>query len=81
MRCSKPGCEGIMYRFLPKHLVTACYHADTEVLLEVDKSQWKQVGLVCDTCGCLEFYASNPQALLEENAEYFEATEPASGAT
>ena len=76
MKCPKSGCGGIMRRFTPKHLVTACHRADTGVLLELRERVWKQVGFMCDRCGYLEFYAQDPSQVLQDPAGYFDSTEP-----
>ncbi len=75
MKCPKDGCDGSMYRFYPKHHVTACRRALTNVVLELGEAQWKQVGLLCDTCGYMEFYTEDPPRVLIER-HYFEDTEP-----
>jgi hypothetical protein len=57
-------------------LVTACYRSTTGVLMELGERRWKQVGLMCDTCGHMEFYTQDPQKILRERSGYFERTEP-----
>lgn len=82
MKCPKPGCDGAMYRFRPKHLVAACYRAGTDVLIRFDEPGWAQVGLMCGTCGYMEFYAQDPRATLAQGEHLFELTEPvATGGT
>lgn len=76
MKCPKPGCGGSMYRFRPEHLVAACYHADTGVLMELRESRWEQVGLLCEHCGCMEFYCQNSKELIRQHGDYFRSTEP-----
>ncbi len=76
MNCPKEGCGGPLYRFRPKHLVTACHRADTGVLLELSEHQWKQVGLLCARCGYMEFYAEEPTEVLEAPEGFFDSTEP-----
>jgi len=46
------------------------------VLLELSERQWKQVGLMCSTCGYMEFYAEEPTEALREPGEFFDRTEP-----
>lgn len=76
MKCPKHTCNGTMYRFRPKHLVAACYRADTGVLLELQERQWKQIGFMCDQCGYMEFYAEEPANVLLEPGGFFDSTEP-----
>lgn len=78
MKCPKHGCRGSMYRFYPKHLVTACSRALTNVVSEFGDVQWRQIGLLCDTCGYMEFYTEDPPRVLLER-HYFEDTEPRGG--
>lgn len=65
-----------MYRFIPKHHVTACSRADTGVMLELTERQWKQAGFMCSRCGFMEFYAEEPAAALRDPGGFFERTEP-----
>jgi len=44
--------------------------------MELGERRWKQVGLMCDTCGHMEFYTQDPQKILRERSGYFERTEP-----
>ena len=76
MKCPKGGCDGMLYRFRPKHLVAACHRADTGVVLELGDRNWKQVGFMCGDCGYMEFYAEEPQKVLEDPVDYFDPTEP-----
>jgi predicted nucleic-acid-binding Zn-ribbon protein len=76
MKCPKKDCDGAMHRFRPKHLVIACHRADTGVLLELNERQWKQVGLMCGTCGYMEFYAEEPAEALQNPGGFFDSTEP-----
>lgn len=75
MKCPKAGCGGALYRFRPKHLVAACRRAETGQLMELSDRQWQQVGLMCGTCGYMEFYAQEPAEVLKEPGCYFESTE------
>ena len=76
MKCPKAGCSGAMFRFRPKHLVTACHRADTGVLVELNEREWKQVGFMCGQCGYMEFYAEDPKEALREPGDFFDSTEP-----
>ena len=76
MRCTKEGCSGVMYRFRPRHLVQACYRTDTDVLMELVESRWKHVGLMCGSCGFMEFYTENPDEVFAYDEHFFERTEP-----
>lgn len=76
MKCPKPGCNGVMYRFRPKHLVSAHYCAPTGTDMELKGSEWGQIGLMCDCCGYMEFYCEDPGRILRIPEGYFERTEP-----
>ena len=76
MKCPRPGCSGSMHRFRPAKLVHAWYKTGTGVVMRLRRSHWKQVGLMCDGCGFLEFYCQNPKECLRDHREYFETTEP-----
>jgi len=76
MRCPKEVCGGSMYRFRPRHLVSACHRADTGVLLELGERRWKQLGFMCERCGYMEFYVEEPAKALQELGEFFTRTEP-----
>lgn len=76
MKCPKPGCTGVMYRFEPRHLVAPHYSAASGAELELRGAMFRQIGLMCDCCGYLEFYCSNPRECLEEPGQFFERTEP-----
>ena len=75
MKCPKDNCGGAMYRFRPKHLVEACYRTDTGVLMDLRESQWRQIGLVCGSCGYMEFYTENPAEVFAYDERFFERTE------
>ncbi len=76
MKCPKEHCGGTMYRFRPHHLVETWAKACTGVTLELREGEWKQVGMMCDTCGYMEFYTQDPQHVLRLPTGYFESTEP-----
>ena len=76
MKCPKQGCDGIMYRFRPEHHVAACHRTATGVLLKLSDRKWKQVGLMCGTCGYMEFYVEAPDEAVTGEGEFFERTEP-----
>lgn len=76
MKCPKAGCSGVMYRFRPKHHVSACHRAVTGVQLELTERKWKQVGFMCGVCGFMEFYAEGPEKVVLREADFFERTEP-----
>ena len=75
MKCPKKGCGGSMYRFYPKHLVTACHRTLTDVVWEFGERDWRQIGLLCDRCGYMEFYTEDPPRVLAQRG-CFEDTEP-----
>lgn len=76
MKCAKSGRGGAMHRFRPKHLVGACFRTGSDVLIQLDEPGWKQIGLMCGTCGYKEFYAQEPQEALACGEEFLECTEP-----
>jgi hypothetical protein len=74
--CPKKGCSGTIYRFRPKHHVTACCRAGSGIVLELEERLWIQAGLICDQCGYMEFYTQNPEQVLGHPGRFFESTEP-----
>ena len=76
MICPQEHCDGTLYRFQPGNLVEARYEAPTGVTLVAHENDWRQIGLMCGTCGYMEFFTQNPQEVLNEWPDFFESTEP-----